>query len=132
MDILKWNISINKHKTRKWAANNLNLWKHLKFVETDPLTTALKTKCYISAQKRQSLLSRPFSIVSAAFVTDGTWPAGLQLAHSAALKPLGARRKHMGRIPWHHPACTPDTPESPGMRLFHCTCQESLKHNQLF
>lgn len=31
MDILKWNISINKHKTRRNAANNLNLWNHLKF-----------------------------------------------------------------------------------------------------
>lgn len=93
----------------------------------------LETKCYISAQKWQSLLSGPFSIVSAAFVTDGTWPAGLQLAHSAALKPLGAWKKHMGRMPWHHPVCTPDSRQSPGMSLFHCTCQESLKdlYNQL-
>lgn len=40
------------------------------------------------------------AIVSAAFVTDGVWPTGLQLAHLVALKPLGARRKHMGRISW--------------------------------
>lgn len=36
MDILKWNTSINKHKTRKHAANNLNLWNHLKFARNWP------------------------------------------------------------------------------------------------
>lgn len=46
------------------------------------------------------VLSGP-AIVSAAFVTDGAWPAGLQLAHLVALKPLGAWRKHMGLISWH-------------------------------
>lgn len=82
---------------------------------------------YFSSEKE--LFFCPFlDIVSAAFVTDGTWPAGLQLAHSTALKPLGTWSKHMGRISWRHPACTPDSLESPGMSLFHFTCQESLKH----
>lgn len=40
------------------------------------------------------------AIVSAAFVTDGVWPTGLQLALLVALKPLGAWRKHMGPISW--------------------------------
>lgn len=87
----------------------------------------LKSKSHILA--RSSLLSGP-AIVSTTFVTDGTWPAGLQLAHSLALKPLGAWRKHMGRISWHHP----DSQKSPGMSMFYCTCHNSLKllHDQLF
>lgn len=51
-------------------------------------------------QRRSCPFSGP-AIVSAAFVTDGVWPTGLQLAHLVALKPLGAWRKHMGRISWH-------------------------------
>lgn len=82
------------------------------------MLTQLPWRFQPNAIFQQSLYSGPLSIVSAAFVTDGTWPAGLQLPHSAALKPLGAWRQHMGRPPWHPPACSPDSRQRPGMSQF--------------